>query len=179
MRRALLVLLLASCRQIFGLHELADKKGDAGSATVDSRIDAARDADAGNVDAPVDAGGRLAGVQCGAGSACDPSASQYCCWKPSSHYCLASGPCGTAQAKLNCDDASDCAPGDLCCVTYDASLVVSNSDCINSATPCNSPIGMPIVYFCDPDGTNQCPSGHACNVQSNLMNIPTGYYQCQ
>ena len=185
MRLAVLVLLVASCRQVFGLHELADKK-DAGSAAGDGRLDAPRDASGdGRIDAPadaaIDAGNRVESIQCGTGSACDPTVPEVCCSSSSDHHCIdLAGSCFASQAILHCDDASDCSTGKFCCASYDSTMTVSASVCTPENAPCSQPSGGGILYFCDPAAANPCPTSYTrCTAQVTLFGVPPGYYYCQ
>ena len=181
MRRALLVLLLASCRQIFGLHELADKKGDAGSAAVDCRIDAATDARPDSrSDAPPPDASRVVGIPCGSGLVCDPTMQQFCCYGTASD-CQNTGSCSIPQKKLECDDASDCTGGKFCCVSYDPSMNVTQTACTASNAPCAAPGGGGSTgWFCDPLMASPCPSPMVCTKASNLTGMPPGDYSlCQ
>jgi hypothetical protein len=188
MRLALAVVVLVGCRQIFGLHELSDKKDDGGSGATDGRIDTPSDGtgdgptDA-KLDAPLDSGsaGRPAGVQCGSGSACDPHSvlNNVCCSSSTVLACMTSA-CGAGQAALSCDDAADCATGSFCCATYDSTGTVMSSACVVDGSQCSAQPGGGIEFFCDPNAAQPCPMGFThCTAPSTLLSLPPGYYYCQ
>lgn len=56
-------------------------------------------------------------IQCGAGTACDAK-SQICCGGPADGTCYApTAFCGLGGGiRMKCDDPSDCAAGEICCV---------------------------------------------------------------
>jgi hypothetical protein len=69
--------------------------------------------------------------------------------------------CTTAYATLACDDASDCAAGQVCCLeveltdSSDVNVLVRSASCRASCSPPNRP------RSCDPLGANQC-DGRSC-----------------
>lgn len=85
---------------------------------------------------------------CGETSACIPSADS-CPEVPCAFFCEGSG--GMGVVEISCDDAADCADGQVCCAEYadsnHATIACGNAPC-------------PTYEVCIPDGT--CSDGLTC-----------------
>lgn len=104
------------------------KKGDGGAASGDGGVTITSGNDGGTADdtgsTPVGCSPISGGLPCEANkiycgaSSCDAT-SQDCCvdTKTGQSACGAKGSCGATKAGLGCDEAADCAAGEVCCFT--------------------------------------------------------------
>lgn len=134
------------------------------------------------------AGGALVTVPCGE-SPCtfDPAEGGGCCWDqrqahaPPRGDCLASGPgdaCLTEapieerEAFIQCDDASDCDDGQVCCGAFASASGINAYAVVACADACEGGDFL----FCDPLDPEGCPAGDECQPSSVL---PDGYHVCR
>ena len=168
------VVLAASCggakeTDLFGAGSDAGVSSDGGS------VDGAQAADAGR---PKDSGQPSGdpGVHCE--SADCPVPSQACCRREVgpgfSFACTAAGNCSGSGTTLEitCDDAHDCAGGNVCCVSASQQNTATEVVC-RSLGECQQQ-GRAVV--CDPNAPNPCPSGKNC--QPSQQTLP-GYNICR
>jgi hypothetical protein len=117
-------------------------------------------------------GGQKPGITCGVAGTCDP-ATDVCCATPFIASCSSASSCkGTA---IECDDAFDCASGQICCGTVNGPQLTAVA-CTASCTDGNN------VTFCDPNAST-CPAGTSCKTAhfaSDLLgNLVSAYSTCQ
>lgn len=128
-------------------------------------------------------------VPCGESSCTfDPADGGGCCWDqhavhgPPRGECFASAPtpgqCRTTaavdqrEALIACEDASDCAAGEVCCGQF------ASEDGVNaySTVACASECPGSTFVLCDPTLADACPPGDSCEPSSVL---PDGYHVCR
>lgn len=134
---------------------------------------AADGASEGAADASSDAVADSAIVHCG--SATCPLTSEVCCLDDASTCELRAGCMSPGRSRLACDDPSDCAAGQVCCLYRNADKTVSAAQCVNSVK-CDRVGGDKLL--CDPSRMPAtCPGLQACLPFTDLIG-PT-FYACQ
>ena len=117
------------------------------------------------------------GVHCDTANC--PVPAEVCCRREVgpgySFSCEAQGACnggGGATLAITCDDAHDCANGNVCCVIVDQQDIATDVVC-RAPGECVQ-AGRTVV--CDPAAPNPCPSGKTC--QPSQQTLP-GYTICR